>query len=257
MESYVALLRSRRPPWLHGFPSLLVLLAAYMLDRNIELGYQVRWITTGAENLLSQQADLIERAFGLRPKQHYGMAEAVANVSECECGSLHVDEDFSAVEFVPNPAGVGHRVIGTNFTNPATPLLRYDTQDIVKLSSAKCSCGRPGRVLEYIDGRAEDYLVLKNGARLGRTDHIFKDLVNVREAQIYQKNVGEMVVRVVRGSGYSQVDESMLLCEIGKRVGDQADIAIEYVEALERSESGKLRLVVSEIPEGQKEQLRL
>ncbi len=187
MAVYVDELRRRQPPWLHGYPSLLTLIASYLLETGIDLGYQVQWITVGAENLLPQQADLMQRAFGVRPKQHYGMAEAVANISECEYGNLHVDEDFAAVEFIPNPECPGYKVIGTNFTNPVTPLLRYDVQDVVALTDETCSCGRPGRIVERIDGRQEDYVILKNGARLGRMDHIFKDLINIREAQIYQR----------------------------------------------------------------------
>ena len=41
---------------------------------------------------------LIERAFGVLPLEHYGMAEAVANVSMCPSRRLHVDEDFAATE---------------------------------------------------------------------------------------------------------------------------------------------------------------
>ena len=132
LAAYVQELRRRRPPWLHGFPSLLSLLANYLLENHVDLGYLIRWVTTGAENLLPQQAVAIERAFGVRPRQHYGMAEAVANISECEQGSLHVDEDFAAVEFIP-VGGNQFRVVGTNFTNPATPLIRYDLLDLVTI----------------------------------------------------------------------------------------------------------------------------
>ena len=257
MGYYVDELRRRRPPWLHGYPSLLALLAAYILESGADLGYKVRWVTTGAENLLPQQADVIERAFGVRPKQHYGMAEAVANFSECEYGALHVDEDFAAVEFIPNPDGPGFRVIGTNFTNLATPLLRYDVQDIVTVTDAECSCGRPGRVVASIDGRCEDYVILKNGARLGRMDHIFKDMVNIREAQIYQKTPGEIIIRVVRGGRYTETDERALLREARKRVGDNTEILIEYVDRLERSGAGKLRFVISDIEHGQLERITL
>lgn len=257
LGDYVNELRRRRPPWLHGYPSLLTLLAAYVLESGTDLGYEVRWITVGAENLLLQQTDLMERAFGVRPRQHCGMAEAVANVSECEYGALHVDEDFAAVEFIPNPDGPGFKVIGTNFTNPATPLLRYDVQDLVTPIDAECPCGRPGRVVASIDGRYEDYIILKNGARLGRMDHVFKDMMNIREAQIYQKRPGEITIRVVRGSHYTDVDEAALLRETRKRVGDETDIFIEYVEKLGRSRTGKLRFVISEIPEGQLKRMRL
>jgi phenylacetate-coenzyme A ligase PaaK-like adenylate-forming protein/glycosyltransferase involved in cell wall biosynthesis/uncharacterized protein (DUF362 family) len=245
LDSYVDELRRRKIRWLHGYPSLLTLIASHILERGIDLGYQVQWITTGAENLLTQQASVIERAFGKRPVQHYGMTEAIANISECECGSLHVDEDFAAVEFVPNANGSGCRVIGTNFTNFATPLLRYDVMDLVQVSKGACSCGRPGRIVDSIDGRQEDYIVLANGVRLGRLDHVFKDMINIHEAQILQDRPGAITVRVVRSGSYSQVDEEALVREFRKRVLDGTEIKIEYVSSVPRSETGKLRFVVS------------
>ena len=103
LSAYIDELRRRRLPWLHGYPSALALLAAHLIESGGDLGYAVRWVTTGAENLLDHQRQLIQQAFGVRPRQHYGSTEAVANVSECEQGWLHVDEDFSAVEFEPSP----------------------------------------------------------------------------------------------------------------------------------------------------------
>ena len=114
LPAYVEELRRARLPWLHGYPSVLALLAAHLLDRGEDLGYLVEKVTLGAENLLPQQKEIIERAFGVRPRQHYGLTEAVANISECERGNLHVDEDFSAVEFIPIGEGTRHRVIGTS-----------------------------------------------------------------------------------------------------------------------------------------------
>jgi len=250
---YVEELCRSRPPWLHGYPSLLTLLAAYILESGIDLGYEVRWVTIGAENLMPQQAIVIERAFGVRPRQNYGMAEAVANFSECEYGTLHVDEDFSAVEFVPHPSGLGFKVIGTNFTNLATPMLRYDVGDIVTLSKNVCTCGRPGRVVATVDGRNEDYVILKSGAHLGRMDHVFKDMVNIREAQIYQRRIGELIIRIVRGSRYNEDDEKVLLREVRKRVGEDTEIILEYVNQIIRSRTGKLRFVISEIAKGKLE----
>lgn len=249
LDAYLEILRQRRPPWLHGYPSQLAYLAAYMLETGQGLGYEIKWITTGAENLLVQQAEIIEKAFAIQPIQHYGMAEGIANISMCEAGSLHVDEDYAAVEFVPNPDGQGFKVIGTNFTNLATPLLRYDVQDIVSLpdENEPCCCGKPGRIVSQIDGRQEDYIVLKNGAFLGRMDHIFKDMVNIREAQLYQRKPGEIFIRIVRANRYSEADERRLLHEFRKRVGENENVNIVYVHALERSKTGKLRFVLSEL----------
>jgi phenylacetate-CoA ligase len=250
LSSYVEELRRRKPPWLHGYPSLLALLAAHVVESPSDLGYEIRWVTTGAENLLPHQSDVISRAFGVRPVQHYGMAEAVANISECDRGVLHVDEDFAAVEFVRQDSGM-HSIVGTNFSNPLTPLVRYQVEDLVTFDHPGCDCGRPGRVVSRIDGRLEDYVVLKNGTRLGRMDHIFKDMANVREAQIVQRRAGEMTIRVVRMPNYTEADEQSVLRETRQRVGDEAEVRIEYVEQLERSAIGKLRFVISELPEGQ------
>jgi phenylacetate-CoA ligase len=172
----------------------------------------------------------------------------VANISQCELGSLHVDEDFAAVEFVPIDGGDVSRIVGTNLTNLAAPLLRYDSQDLAFVTGDRsCSCGRPGRVVERVDGRLEDYVVLRNGARIGRMDHVFKDMVNVSEAQIRQAVPGEMVIRVVRGHEYSDADEHTLLEETAKRVGTDMRVEIEYVDTLPRTRAGKLRFVVSEV----------
>jgi phenylacetate-CoA ligase len=248
LPSYVEELRRRQPPWLFGYPSLLSLLASHILEAGIDLGYPVRWITIGAESLLAHQADTIARAFGVRPLQHYGMTEAVANISECELGALHVDEDFAPVEFVPLESGDAYKVVGTNYSNPATPLLRYEMQDLVTVRQETfCGCGRAGRIVESLDGRIEDYVVLANGTRVGRMDHVFKDMVNIKEAQIQQHRRGHMMICVVRGGSYSEHDEEELLREVRKRVGDEMDIEIAYADHLPRTDTGKLRLVVSEV----------
>jgi phenylacetate-CoA ligase len=251
LPAYVAELRRRRPPWLHGYPSLLTLLAGHLLATGTGLGYPLVAVTTGAENLLPHQMQLLERAFGVRPRQHYGLAEAAANISECERSRMHIDEDFAVVELVPTGDGESCRIIGTNLSNPATPLIRYDTGDVARPSAeTTCACGRAGRLVERVDGRQEDYVVLANGARVGRMDHVFKDLVAIREAQIVQERIGAITVRVVRGPSYTEASERELLAEIQKRIGADAEVAFEYPSQLERTATGKLRFVVSRLAGG-------
>jgi phenylacetate-CoA ligase len=246
---YVRQLRRRRLPWLHGYPSVLALVASYLIDHKQDLGYTPRWITTGAENLMEQQKSAIERAFGVQPIEHYGMAEAVANFSQCSQGALHIDEDFAAVEFVSGTEDTSPVVVGTNFSNTATPLLRYIVGDVVELGMA-CTCGLPGRIVKRVDGRYEDYIVLRNGARLGRLDHVFKDMDHIRETQIYQHEAGSIDLRIVRNDGYNEVDERNLLADVRKRVGDETVVQIVYVDCLERTSTGKLRFVVSDLTSG-------
>lgn len=251
---YLEEIRRRRIRWLHGYPSILALVARAGLDAGMAGTLEVKWITTGAENLLAAQRRDIERMFGVPPRQHYGMAEGVANISECPDGRLHVDEDYSVVEFLPRAdAGPGLRIVGTTLDNNATPLLRYDTGDFAVLAPAgeSCPCGRTGRLVLSIDGRREDYIVLADGSLIGRIDHLFKDAVRVTEAQVVQKKAGEAIFRIVRGAGYSSDDEQALTEEVRQRFGDRLRLEFEYVDALPRTSAGKLRLVVSELAGGQ------
>jgi len=246
-RAYADELARRRLAWLHGYPSLLALFASFLVEQRYSIGTSVRWVTTSAENLLPAQADLIERAFGVRPRQHYGMAEGAANASECAKGRLHVDEDFAFVEFVPSGSGAGYRILGTNVTNRAFPLIRYDAGDVAHVSGQSCDCGLPGRIIDHIDGRREDYVVLPGGAMVGRLDHIFKDQVRVREGQIYQPDLTRVVLRIACASGFTAQDEQTLVRIARVWLGDSLRIEVERLDALPRTASGKLRFVVSDV----------
>ena len=245
-RAYVEHLRASRVTWLHGYPSALALLAALALEQGIDPGDNVRIVTFAAENVLASQLEAVHRAFGAEVRQHYGQAESVANFSECECGCLHVDEDFSTVEFIPLGEGT-YRVIGTGVANAAFFFIRYDTGDVVHLAETGCECGRPGRIVESVDGRYEDYVVLPDGAKLGRLDHVFKDMVNIREAQLIQGDPSRLEVRIARLAGYGRQDERQLMHEFRARLGDQIEIDFRYVDSIPRTPSGKLRFVVSDV----------
>lgn len=245
-RDYLEALRACGCAWVHGYPSLVALLASYALELDMRLA--LRWVSLGAESVLPQQRRVIREAFGVEPITHYSMAEGVANISQHPDGRFYVDEDFAAVEFVPRAEG-GHEIVGTNFSNPAFPLLRYATGDVASLPES-ARPGAFGREVLCVDGRREDYVITKSGARLGRLDHIFKDMVHVREAQIRQEHPGAMRLLVVRGPGYGAADERQLCAETRKRTGDDLDFSIEYVDALPRGAGGKLRFVVSQAGQG-------
>ncbi len=249
---YVEELNRRHLPWIQGYPSLLALLGSFMLEQGYELNYRPKVVTVGAESLLPQQKLVIEKTFGAPCRQHYGMAEGVANISECPEGNLHVDEDYAHIEFLPVD-GDSYRIIGTNYTNYAFPLIRYDVGDLAQLEDPekRCPCGRTGRLVRSIDGRKEDYVLTPDGRRIGRLDHIFKDMVNIKECQIFQEHMERVVFRVVRSKEYTGKDEKMLLREARTRLGNQIVIDIDYVGAIERTSQGKLRFVISKVPGAQ------
>lgn len=250
--AYISALQKFDVEWVHGYPSILTLLAQYANESGLNINLpRLRVITTGAENLPSWQRAVISRAFGVQVVQHYGQAEAAANFSECEHGQMHVDEDFSAVEFIENPCDkTSFRVLGTNWLNRAFPLLRYEIGDLAVPVEDTCLCGSPSRIVRSIDGRQEDYLTLPSGVRIGRLDHILKDMVNIREAQFVQLDQHAVTIRIARGTGYTEFDEKKLLEEMRQRIGNTLRVTVVYLDAIPRGPNGKLRLVLSSVLSG-------
>lgn len=246
VAGYARELVRRSLPWIHGYPSFVAYLAGLIAEAGVEPP-RPRRVTLGAENVLVSQSRLIREIFGVAPIQHYGLAEMVANASQCAEGRLHVDEDFAAVEFLPAGDGT-HRILGTSLTNLAMPFIRYDTGDIARLAASPCRCGLPGRVLEAVDGRSEDLLELSDGSQVGRLDHLFKDAVRVAEAQIRQAEAGRCTIAIVPRHGFDAADRRALVHECRTRFGDRLAVEIELVAEIPRTSSGKLRLVVRSSP---------
>jgi len=241
LKWYVVELNARKLKWIHGYPSAISLLADYIICNKLKLSYQVEYITTGAENLMPLQVDKIQKAFNVIPYQHYGLSEGTANFSQNKDREIYVDEDFAVVEFINQSNDECCEIIGTSLSNFAMPLLRYKTGDIATVKNTA-----RGRLITNLDGRSEDYVVLPNGARIGRLDHIFKDMVNIKEAQIIQKKIDEVVLKIIKNPEYSETDEKMLYKETIQRLNG-INIKIEYVNHIPRSNTGKLKFVVSEL----------
>lgn len=238
-------IRKRSLKWLHGYPSSVTLLANLFIENNLGPIESVKWVTTGAENLLAHQMDRIKAVFpNCIVRNHYGQSEGVANFSQDKDGKWKIDDDFAYVEFIPvdeNDSTIC-RIVGTGFSNKAFPLIRYDTGDLAKIN---WSNGKPEIIEIY--GRQEDYIELPNGVKLGRLDHIFKDCVNIKEAQIHQIRKDLIELKVVKDNHYSPSDERFLLKEASTRFGNDVQITICYCDRIERTKSGKVRFVISDI----------
>jgi phenylacetate-CoA ligase len=251
---YLHELKKRQIKWIYGYPSLIALLSGYMLEMNYDIGYKIKWITVNSENLLTEQATLISEAFGVKPIQLYGTAEAVAHISECPSGSLHVDEDDSAVEFIKLNDIDGYIIVGTNFSNYATAFLRYEINDVFQLSNGRCPCGRPGRIVISIDGRKDDYILVQEGNNITRISPTllyrpFTNSSNIIEGQIIQKSIDTIIVNIVKNELYTNDDEQIFLQNLKERTRGLINIKLEYMDRIPRGSNGKLRLVISELHE--------
>jgi len=244
VKFYVDKLKKSKIKWIHGYPSQISYLASLIISENLGTLNTVGVISFGAESLLDSQVEIINKVFNAKLIQHYGLAEGVANISQGKDGELNVDQDFSLVEFIPtDDTKESFKIIGTNYNNLAFPLFRYDTGD---LASLKFDNAGKTKIIS-IDGRNEDFINLPNGIKLGRLDHIFKGVNNVLESQIYQSDINNVTLRVVKSNKYTDLDEYKLLEEAKKRFGKSINIRISYLDKIEKKKSGKLKFVISEL----------
>ena len=251
LRHYVDALHNLPGTYAEGYPSALHVVARALLDtgRPLNQGH-LKAVFTSSESLLAFQRDDIATAFGAPVHDRYGASEFAVSMTECSEHRLHVDMEFCVVEVEPTfetEEYVRGPLLVTGFANDATPLLRYRIGDIGTKSKRSCPCGRSGDVFESIDGRREDYVVTRDGRLVGRLDHVFKELFDVREAQIIQESRECLRVLVVASDSYNTRSEAQLLRELRSRVGDELSIVIDKTESIPREPNGKFRAVRSQL----------
>jgi phenylacetate-CoA ligase len=251
LRHYVDEIHRTRAVFVQGYPSAMHLVARAMLDAGRPLAPgRLRACFTSSESLLAFQREAIERAFGARVFDRYGVSEFCVSMTECAERNLHVDMEFGIVEIeVVEETDDWERgpLLVTGFANEATPLLRYRVGDVGTRSKRPCRCGRAGDVFFDIDGRIEDYVQTPDGRLVGRLDHIFKEQLDVAEAQVLQETPASLEVLVVRRPEYDQASEQRLLEEFRMRLGEEIAIELRYVDAIPREPNGKLRAVKSAV----------
>ncbi len=242
LRYYLEEIRRKKITWIHGYPSLISELAnVVLLEKDDEIKNQIQYVTIGAENLLDYQKTAIEKAFDVHVYQHYGLSEGVSNFSENPEKDIIVDEDFAATEFVDSNGY--KRIVGTTLTNFAMPLLRWDTKDTAGVREIRGI----GRIVDSLDGRIEDYITLPSGKVIGKLDHVFKDAIHLKEVQIVQdKNYKIQVLFVPRDDNYES-DIKMAYHLFLQTFGEKVDIEFARKESIEKSKSGKLRFIVSDV----------
>ena len=248
-ERYVTAMQKYRIKAVEGYPSSLYTLSRFMLAKNIRL--ELKAVLTTSETLVPEQKNVIEKAFGTQIYDYYGMAERVAAIHTCEHGRYHLVPEYSLTEFVKTDLTETegyYEVVGTSFTNLAMPLIRYRVGDVVIPGTEHCPCGRSYPVVDRIVGRTDDYIVTPSGKLVGRLDHIFKGAENLIEAQIYQPDTQNVILRIVPDKSFDRSDGERIIRKLRQRLGETMHFEIEQVDSIPRGVTGKLKSVVSEVP---------
>ncbi len=218
-----------------------------------EMGFniQLKAALTTSEVLSEEMEENITKGFNCRVFDFYGAAERVCYIFTCERGSYHLIPEYGLTEFitVDGQDRKLRKIVATGFWNHATPLIRYDTGDLVKLSDNKCSCGREFQKIERVIGRTGDMIKTPSGKVLGPTllARVIKHAENILESQVIQNSEDHVIIPFVASENFSQHDYINFRNYVVRNMPSDLKVDIQRVEKIDRTESGKLKFIVSQV----------
>lgn len=180
-----------------------VLRALALACQNGRLRLPQARVVSVAEVLGGEDRALLAAVFG-QPDEVYQATEGFLGVT-CAYGNLHLNEAYMKIEpewldahrFVP---------IVTDFTRRSQPIVRYRLDDVLQSSGRSCPCGNPSRVIDAIEGRCNDMLLLpgKRGDRV----QLFADVVARALARALPRQVDWRLRQVGENHLFLAVDGS-------------------------------------------------
>jgi len=212
----------------------------------------------------------IEHAFSSRTIDMYGTTEAGPLAFECvKGGYYHVHSDFVHIEVLDAQDtdvayGTSGRVVVSKLYGTATPVIRYlGIEDMVTpVTKTDTCCGLHTQLIQSIQGRCTDLIVLPNGSLLsaltitGIPAKVMEKFnsYKIKQFQIIQHDTTNLEVLIV-------IDEAMrpigipvdeLLQELQKqfseRLGTGISVSVRDVEEIQKDErSDYVRVVISKI----------
>lgn len=258
VPSIVKRLNGWQPEVVIAYASMLRILADEQLSGRLRIA--PRSVLSGSEVLTQETRRRIVRAWGNVLFNEYGYSEGGALGAECnQHRGMHLQEDLVIAEVVdrnnqPVPTGVyGEKLLVTILGNRTQPLIRYEMDDSLRLSSELCPCGRPFSLIEDIQGRTWDILSFPGVAGDSVNVHpiVFygiMDRLPVSRWQVVQESDG---LHILVSGVHGDLDENGLADAIRQTLTKQGAIIpsleIHHVENIPQTPSGKAPLVKSNL----------
>lgn len=220
----------------------------------------LRGLLAISEQVTSGMRKKIERTFTTSLAENYGLNEVGVVASRCpEGGRFHVHTEACLVEIVdddglPVSPGKHGRLLVTTLSNPAMPLLRYDTGDLAVPSTGPCPCGRTLPSFERILGRYSRIAFLPEGtltvaaAVREAIEALPETLIGpLREFQLQQFRTRDFELRVLSTKPLDSRFDTAVHAAYNQAMGtNDGKLSIVNVENIERAKGGKFRDFISE-----------
>jgi len=249
-----------QPEVLISYASMAGALAEEQLAHRLHIKPKVVYVAS--EVLTPQTRKRVKEAWGDEPFNQYAATETASIAAEHRsCRRMHFFEDLVLTEIVdehyrPVPPGeYGAKILVTTLFSRTQPLIRYELNDSVRMSTESHGCRLPFAMLESIQGRMEDTLTLpavSGGEVIVRplVLNSVMDIVPVSGWQVAQQADGGLVV-LLSGARDTMTDEA-LVAQITKSLAEEGAhvpyIRVQHVPEIPKSASGKAPLIKAYSP---------
>lgn len=219
-----------KPEAILGYPSSIYLLVQLLKKCRKKLLIPLAF--TSSETLYENQKDFIESSLNCKIFDWYGNAERTIALQK-ENYIYTEPSLYSINEYHHN------HIISTNLINTSFPLIRYEVND---------SLERKDNSITAILGRIDDFIILEDGTKIGRIDHIFKGLCGIKFAQIVQNEINKININLVLDD-ILLFKEEELIKKINQRLGNDIYYKINSIREDEiiYMNSGKFKMVVNNV----------
>jgi phenylacetate-CoA ligase len=244
-----------RPAILKSIPSALLLLIRMLRRHRLPAFPTVKAVMLASEMVFPWQRQEFETYFGCRVTSFYGMVEKVVMAGECEFSSrYHIFPEYGVTELIGKDGkrvkgpGEPGEIVGTGFINFAMPFIRYRTGDMARLSDRPCQCGRRYPILEAIEGRKQEFIVLRDGRLAPVLSLPFSSfLKEARNFKFYQEKPGELILILERGRGFTDASSQSILHSLHQALGD-IRVELRFVSEIPRTGNGKDLYMIQKLP---------
>jgi putative adenylate-forming enzyme len=266
IENIVKKLNEQQPNIISAPPSMLKILAREAEGGRLTVN--PRRLVSYAEVLYLDVRGYLRKVFNCEVHEIYKCSEGAIAIT-CRYGSLHVNEDMVAIQLLnrdgspTTPGNPCHKLIITDLHKSTLPIIRYELNDIITISNERCRCGSHFRVIEKIQGRADDlFWGLRKTDRSRHfiyQDYISRTIISVsdqiEEFQAIQKDYEHLILRIKLYPATEMAEEmkikETLISSIRKVFTDynciEPQVEVLFAEPLKNINSGKLSRVICEI----------
>lgn len=241
-----------QPHMMLGFPSAFMLIVRSASAEELSR-IRPRAILLNSELLTQEIRSTISQAFGCECYDDYSTFEFHQVAFECRQHRYHLSADNVVVEFTrdgqPVPTGEKGEILITGLTNRAMPLLRYTIGDIGAASTESCPCGRGFPVMNLVEGRADDFIIMPSGRQFSPrlVNPAYEFLPGIREHVLVQETLDRIVVYVNIAAEHAATTPALIVEALLKLFEEPVHIDVVQTTKFEHGRTGKLRCVISKV----------